>query len=324
MLRVVDRLNMNPGPYNPPASIPQPKDEETKKPALVTSLSFDIDDEQTLKKDKPSKTAQNLGIKPITEGFNTAMILIDKTKDMLIGRRKDQCEILIEDNTVSREHAKIASQGDKFVLMDLGSSAGTFIKENKLKLVPGMLIEVGYALLKILEAYPSKCKIRIIDAVDNWGGKEIEPIHGHRIGRKAGLEYSFPNDNYMSSIHAHFKAEPDGMYLIDNGSSNGIWRRLNEEKNKSGFQPVLAPGMTIRFGAKYECQVVVASGDETNTLRRSKPMCISCNVNKVNTAVQPCGHSSYCSDCVSKVSTCSCGLRITRYSSVQQLSLIHI
>jgi pSer/pThr/pTyr-binding forkhead associated (FHA) protein len=189
----------------------------------MKSLSFEeIDEDRTLQKHKPQKSIQLLGIKPITEGFNNQMIKIDRSKDMLIGRRKDSCEILIEENTVSREHARIIHEGEVSLLMDLGSSAGTFIKENKLNLIPGMLIEVGYALLKIIEVGPTKCKIKILDAVDNWGGKEIEPSSGHRIGRKTGLEYSFPNDNYMSSIHAQFKAEADGFYLIDNGSSNGL------------------------------------------------------------------------------------------------------
>ena len=66
----------------------------------------------------------------------------------IIGRSED-CDITIDDTRVSRRHARITRRGDDFFLEDLGSSNGTFIREEQLtphrskELIDGDDIRVG-------------------------------------------------------------------------------------------------------------------------------------------------------------------------------------
>ena len=68
--------------------------------------------------------------------------------DATIGRT-EEADITIDDSRVSRRHARITRRGDDFMLEDLGSSNGTFVREEELrpnkpvKLVDGDDIRVG-------------------------------------------------------------------------------------------------------------------------------------------------------------------------------------
>lgn len=48
------------------------------------------------------------------------------SKRVLIGRT-DQCDITINDSSVSRKHASVESKNGRFVLQDLKSTNGTFV-----------------------------------------------------------------------------------------------------------------------------------------------------------------------------------------------------
>lgn len=56
--------------------------------------------------------------------YNSSRLELDK--DVLIGRDKNKCDLVILEETVSRSHATIKRIGEKFYLVDLGSSNGTF------------------------------------------------------------------------------------------------------------------------------------------------------------------------------------------------------
>ena len=58
----------------------------------------------------------------------------------------DDNDLVLADETVSRYHCKIVTEGSHFVLQDLGSTNGTFINEVRVKeayLTAGCLIEIG-------------------------------------------------------------------------------------------------------------------------------------------------------------------------------------
>src|SRR5258708_9839152 len=66
--------------------------------------------------------------------------------------RSPQCEIQIDDQSVSRAHATI-SIGPKLTIVDLGSANGTRVRERKLdpkspvEIVPGEAIQIGTATI---------------------------------------------------------------------------------------------------------------------------------------------------------------------------------
>ena len=80
---------------------------------------------------------------------------IDKDNSVL--GRDGSCDYVIEDDTVSREHARIRKEGDKFVLFDLGSGNGTFCNGEKIQRVElqdGDVLKIGESLILFKEAKP--------------------------------------------------------------------------------------------------------------------------------------------------------------------------
>ncbi len=66
-------------------------------------------------------------------------------RSITIGR-SENCDISLEDITISSQHCRIIPQQDKFIIVDLQSTNGTFINEKKIKqsiLKEGDIIRVG-------------------------------------------------------------------------------------------------------------------------------------------------------------------------------------
>ncbi|HEY1509768.1 MAG TPA: DUF3662 and FHA domain-containing protein [Solirubrobacteraceae bacterium] len=82
----------------------------------------------------------------------TALVLLDG-KRMVVGPagatlgRSRQCDIVVDDPNVSREHAEIRSRGGSWVLHDLGSTNGSLLNGRRIDstevLKPGDEIELG-------------------------------------------------------------------------------------------------------------------------------------------------------------------------------------
>jgi pSer/pThr/pTyr-binding forkhead associated (FHA) protein len=75
---------------------------------------------------------------------------------VVIGRPNSQCSVDIDlspDTTVSRLHARIWAEGDKFWVEDMDSRYGTLVNEKKLigrtEVQPGDSIVIGETTLKV-------------------------------------------------------------------------------------------------------------------------------------------------------------------------------
>jgi hypothetical protein len=67
-------------------------------------------------------------------------------KGLVIGREAGQCDIVIQDANVSRVHAWVTVEKGEVVVIDRGSTNGTFVnntKVEKAKLKPGDVIHLG-------------------------------------------------------------------------------------------------------------------------------------------------------------------------------------
>jgi two-component system response regulator AtoC len=84
------------------------------------------------------------------------------TRNYLLGRAPE-CDVVIDDPSVSRQHARLTA-GNRFFLEDLGSTNGTMVKGRKLApgeragLTFGEVFEVGSATLLIQRAIPSSAR----------------------------------------------------------------------------------------------------------------------------------------------------------------------
>ncbi|HEY3787341.1 MAG TPA: GGDEF domain-containing protein [Urbifossiella sp.] len=74
-------------------------------------------------------------------------------KDLLVGRG-DDCDIRIQDNSVSRKHVKVEPTADGYIVGDLGSTNGTFVNDQQLSgpstLHDGDYLRVGNCLYRYL------------------------------------------------------------------------------------------------------------------------------------------------------------------------------
>ena len=67
---------------------------------------------------------------------------------LTIGRGQD-CNLVLQDTLVSRHHAELRRQGDQWLVVDLGSTNGTFVGGLRLRpnearpLLPGALLQIG-------------------------------------------------------------------------------------------------------------------------------------------------------------------------------------
>ncbi len=68
-----------------------------------------------------------------------------------LGRQSDRDVSLVNDNTVSRQHARVVNEGGQFVLYDNDSANGTHVNNSRITrhvLVPGDFIQVGSTKLR--------------------------------------------------------------------------------------------------------------------------------------------------------------------------------
>lgn len=78
-------------------------------------------------------------------------------KDTSVLGRDGSCEYAIEDDLVSRQHARIRIEDGKFVLFDLGSGNGTYVNGepvSRTDLQDGDVIKVGDTLILFKDAKP--------------------------------------------------------------------------------------------------------------------------------------------------------------------------
>lgn len=73
----------------------------------------------------------------------------------LLGR-DPSCDIALDDNLASRNHAAISADSDGYLLTDLGSTNGTFVNDNRItaeyRLNAGNLIRMGGTILKFMSS----------------------------------------------------------------------------------------------------------------------------------------------------------------------------
>jgi hypothetical protein len=82
-----------------------------------------------------------------------------------IGRQADANDIVLDDDAVSRQHARVRFEKDRFVLFDLATSNGTFVQDRETAewkkiqqraLNDGMRIKIGETIFSFMQVKASK------------------------------------------------------------------------------------------------------------------------------------------------------------------------
>ena len=105
-------------------------------------------DETIYKRSSKGKDLQKESVRPIKLKFKNRTV--DITKTIRIGRGEHNDVVMDSDPLVSRKHAVIERGSDKCTIKDLGSTNGTYVNGNPLKvdevlkLKAGDVIKVGH------------------------------------------------------------------------------------------------------------------------------------------------------------------------------------
>ncbi len=165
--------------------------------------------------------------------------------DNQIGR--EHGEIFENDGYLSPTHASLLIQGGSAEVRDLGSLNGVFVKMSEdEELRPGQVIRIGQELLRfdmIEPPQPLDDGTEVMGSPNPgyWGkitvviGSGVDgsayPLLNESVtlGRERG-EINFPDDGYVSGLHARLTNQNGKYVLSDLGSSNGTFIRVQDHR----------------------------------------------------------------------------------------------
>lgn len=151
------------------------------------------------------------------------------------------------DGYLSPVHAMLDIRGQQAVVRDLDSLNGVFVKmTQEEELQSGQIIRIGQELLRfeiIPTPEPTADGTELMGSPNPgfWGkltviiGRDVTgaafPLLGDSVtlGRERG-EINFPDDGYVSGLHARISLRDGRVFLADLGSSNGTFIKVNGER----------------------------------------------------------------------------------------------
>jgi pSer/pThr/pTyr-binding forkhead associated (FHA) protein len=151
------------------------------------------------------------------------------------------------DGYLSPIHAQLDIRGSGAMVRDLDSLNGVFVKmTQEEELTSGQIIRIGQELLRfevIAQPEPTPDGTELMGSPNPgyWGkltviiGRDVTgaafPLLGDSctLGRERG-DINFPDDGYVSGLHARVSLRDGRVFLADLGSSNGTFIKVNGER----------------------------------------------------------------------------------------------
>lgn len=168
------------------------------------------------------------------------------------------------DGYLSPVHALLDIRGTQAIVRDLDSLNGVFVKmTGEEELQSGQIIRIGQELLRfeiIPTPEPTADGTELMGSPNPgfWGkltviiGRDVTgaafPLLGESVtlGRERG-EINFPDDGYVSGLHARISLRDGHVYLSDLGSSNGTFIKVNGERGVGNDSFVLLGQQLFRL-----------------------------------------------------------------------------
>jgi hypothetical protein len=179
-----------------------------------------------------------------------------------LGRQFGQ--IFENDGYLSPTHAELVVGVTQSVVRDLGSLNGVFVKmTEEEEIMPGQIFRIGQELLRFdlinpPDPMPDGTEVMGSPNPGYWGkitviiGKDVDgsafPLLGESItlGRERG-EINFPDDGYVSGLHARLSTRDGRVFLADLGSSNGTFFKIASERTLKNESFVLLGQQLFRL-----------------------------------------------------------------------------
>jgi len=158
---------------------------------------------------------------------------------------------LTEDPQIASQHARFTQLGTEVYVEDMGSSCGVYLQVREAqRLKDADVIQIGRQRLRFfapgsiptapaaspnrtavltssLERAPAAASLFLLDAND----RETERYELRGVetcfGRSKG-DYTFPDDPYVSTMHARIRLQENQYFLEDLGSTNGTFARIRK------------------------------------------------------------------------------------------------
>ncbi len=168
------------------------------------------------------------------------------------------------DGYLSPVHALLDIRGTQAIVRDLDSLNGVFVKmTQEEELQSGQIIRIGQELLRfeiIPTPEPTADGTELMGSPNPgfWGkltviiGRDVTgaafPLLGESVtlGRERG-EINFPDDGYVSGLHARVTLREGRVFLADLGSSNGTFIKVNGERGVGNDSFVLLGQQLFRL-----------------------------------------------------------------------------
>lgn len=153
--------------YPPPPVAPaQPRPSVSIPSGSTMSLDAVKNETQAVSAPTPETRIINLKKKPTALAYLVVRSGVHQGKTFQlgestsIGRKADLNDIVLDDDALSRQHARVRAEDGKYILTDLASSNGTFVQDAKTgdwkriqqrQLVDGMTIKMGETILAFMQ-----------------------------------------------------------------------------------------------------------------------------------------------------------------------------
>ena len=161
--------------------------------------------------------------------------------DLIIGRDKQDSDIILSEKTISRKHSLLRRKDDEFVFIDLQSTNGSFINQQSVfqqtTLHDGDIISLGSPTSRHF-------RFQLQSNREEAATFQLAPQQHWIIGRDRQSDICLSSDPTVSSAHARVILRKHGLYLEDLTSLNGTY--LNGEKVQKAK---ILPGDTIVVGS---------------------------------------------------------------------------
>lgn len=151
-----------------------------------------------------------------------------------IGRGADN-DVVLADASVSKAHAALERDGERFVLQDLGSTNGVFLDGERalsggpVVVTPGAAIGIGDFLLTLVLVEEEPAETFRIGVTEPTGRRHVFAVRGEEVtvGADPGCDLQLEGEG-VSARHVRVVLQSDRVVIADLRSSTGTW--LNHER----------------------------------------------------------------------------------------------
>jgi pSer/pThr/pTyr-binding forkhead associated (FHA) protein len=230
-----------PAPQPAPEPAPQPAPEPAPQPAPQAAAEFIP---ETMAVEVVAEPALEIRLQILKSASGDKGNLAFRKPEVVVGRTRGDVTFP-QDSFVGDPHALVTLRGGKLFVEDAGSQNGVYFRiKSPLELIHGTRFIVGEQVLRFEYFNP----VRILRAADGtyfcgsatpaWKFRLVQLLKGGvegnvfcfsskvaTIGREDG-DLNFPDDRYISYQHAMIENRDGKFFLVDRGSRNGTYVRV--------------------------------------------------------------------------------------------------